>query len=152
MAWQPDGSFYVADGLCQHATFVPAATVTTDCVVVCGFSRRMASLGVKLISTEYPLAIELPVLVTIPVAVKTWPRREVAGTRLRVMSGGSVAAPGSDDSASRLRLVEFGLRNEALRRTSLNRPSPAPKTALALVEPSARIDDHRCAFVYRRRP
>ena len=48
----------------------PAAIVGSVCVAVCGFSRRMESVGGNVARTEKPEAGELPVFVTVAVAVK----------------------------------------------------------------------------------
>ena len=73
----------------SHATFrlPPAATVATDCVDPCGLRRRSESLGVKLTTTDRPLADAPPVLVTVAVAVNDWPREMVAGTPLSAIVG-----------------------------------------------------------------
>jgi hypothetical protein len=71
-----------------HATLrlPPAATVATDCVNPCGLRSRSALLGVKLTTTDRPLAAAPPVLVTIAVAVNDWPREMVAGTPLSAIA------------------------------------------------------------------
>jgi hypothetical protein len=71
----------------------PAATVATDCVALCGLFNRTASLGEKLITTERPLAADVPVLVTVAVAVNDWPRAMVAGTPLSAIVVAAGAPP-----------------------------------------------------------
>ena len=64
-----------------HGTFVvaPAAIVAIDCVELVGLERRSALDGVKLITTEAPVTLDPPPLVTVAVAVNDWPWRMVAG-------------------------------------------------------------------------
>ncbi len=71
-----------------HDTFVvaPAAIVAIDCVELVGLLRRSASDGVKLITTEEPVTLEPPPLVTVAVAVNDWPRRMLAGRLLNVIA------------------------------------------------------------------
>ena len=77
----------------SHATLrlPPAATVATDCVELDGLRRRSALLGVKLTTTERPLAAAPPVLVTVAVATNSRPREMVAGTPLS-----AIASAGGD--------------------------------------------------------
>src|SRR5262249_12742594 len=71
-----------------HTTFVdpPAATLATACVALCGLDRRIAVDGVKLMTTDSPVADVPPPLVTFAVAEKFCPRATLAALSASVMS------------------------------------------------------------------
>jgi hypothetical protein len=75
------------------AVVPPAATVPADCVELVGLVRRSASVGVKLKTTDVPVAADAPLFVTVAVAVNDWPRPMVAGTPLSVIAIPDGAAP-----------------------------------------------------------
>jgi len=84
--------------ICHETLRVPpAAIVATDCVELDGLFSRNELLGVKLTTTDRPLAAALPVFATAAVAVNDCPRRMVAGTPLSetVTDAGGCVEPGN---------------------------------------------------------
>jgi hypothetical protein len=88
---------------CQETDCAPpAATVGTDCVALRGLSSRIEVLGVKLTSTESPLADGPPEFETSAVTPNVAHRRTLAG-----MPESASAA------AADVRLLEDGIERES---------------------------------------